>query len=69
MAGYFEPETVAESVDPSNAVDIARGVMVLAARVPEVRRRCMQEARAFDWNQIGMQYVKLYEGALRCPSN
>lgn len=64
VAGYFAPDTVAQAVDPSDPLDIARGVEILADKLTTIRDTCIVEARQFDWRLIAERYRDLYRAAV-----
>ena len=61
--GFFQPDTVAEPVDPRSPEHIAAGVRLLATRMANVRNQCVEEARRFDWKTIAGDYLTIYESA------
>lgn len=62
--GYFAPGTVASAVDPTDPRSIAQGIRELAARLPAIKAICSQQARRFDWRQIGFTYRDTYRSIL-----
>lgn len=61
--GYFEPATVAEAAHPQEVADIAACIDAVAARLPGIRGRCIEEARRFDWRHIATTYSVIYNDA------
>jgi len=64
--GFFEPGTVSESVDPTDPLDIARKIEIVAARCHAIRPECINEAKRFDWKCIANTYESLYLSNLTC---
>ncbi|MGB7741061.1 MAG: glycosyltransferase [Steroidobacteraceae bacterium] len=58
--GYFEPATVAEAANPRDVADIAGCIEAVAARLPQIRARCVHEAQRFDWSHIATAYSVIY---------
>lgn len=65
--GYFEPATVAEAANPRDPKDIAACIDAVAARLPGIRGRCVEEARRFDWSHIATTYSVIYNEAAPLP--
>lgn len=66
--GYFEPGTVSESVDPGDPDDIAAKIPVLAGRLPDVRRACIEQAKRFEWTRVAAAYRDIYWSILESRS-
>lgn len=62
--GYFVPNTIVEAVNPSDPADIAEKIQMLAARLPDIRQDCINEAKRFDWNNIADTYSSLYQSVI-----
>jgi len=58
--GYFQKNTVAESVDPKNENDIAEKILILSKRMEDVRKNCAYEASKFRWSHIAEEYIRWY---------
>jgi glycosyltransferase involved in cell wall biosynthesis len=50
-------------VDPNDAASIAAGLAEAVSRRDELRRRGLERARAFSWNEVARRTVEVYEEA------
>ena len=62
--GYFTEGTVSSAVDPRDPQSIAKGVLDVAERLPNVREVCRTVARDFDWRKIGQTYRDTYHSII-----
>jgi glycosyltransferase involved in cell wall biosynthesis len=62
--GYFEPDGVAEAVNPLDPDSIAAAILALAQRLDRVREQCVASAEAFNWPRIARMYVDSYKDSL-----
>jgi glycosyltransferase involved in cell wall biosynthesis len=51
-------------VDPRDAASIAAGIEQAASRRKELRRRGLERARAFSWDEVASATIAVYEEAL-----
>jgi glycosyltransferase involved in cell wall biosynthesis len=51
-------------VDPRDAASIAAGIEQAASRREELRRRGLERARAFSWDEVASATIAVYEEAL-----
>jgi glycosyltransferase involved in cell wall biosynthesis len=61
VAGYFEPDTVAEAVDPRSVESIVAGIEALSKRRRRVVKQCVEEAKRFSWVKVAARLSALYE--------
>jgi glycosyltransferase involved in cell wall biosynthesis len=58
--GYFLENDISQAVDPNNPAAIADSILMLAMRLPDLRRKCLQVVKPFAWDEITRSYIEIY---------